>query len=84
MVWNDIWNGLSFFKKVFMHLHFIFTCTINLLKSFNSQSSNDTGCSVGLRHLMDSILKPEEDLNYFYKFMPLLTQNKIFEIYLKL
>ena len=44
------------------------------------KNSNDTGCSVGLRHPMNSIFKPEEDLNYFDKFMPFLTQNRIFEI----
>ena len=32
--------------------------------------SNDTGCSVGLRQPMKSIFEPEEDLNYFDKFMP--------------
>ena len=31
--------------------------------------SNDTGCSVGLRQPMKSIFEPEEDLNYFDKFM---------------
>ena len=54
--------------------------TINLLELGMFQSSNDTGCSVELRHPMNSIFKPEEDLNYFDKFMLLLTQNRVFEI----
>ena len=48
-----------------------FIYTINLLKPYLFQSSNDTGCSVGLRQSMKSIFEPEEDLNYFDKFMPL-------------
>ena len=47
-----------------------FIYTINLLKPYLFQSSNDTGCSVGLRQPMKSIFEPEEDLNYFDKFMP--------------
>ena len=52
-----------------MESTFIFT--INLLKLYLFQSSNDTGCSVGLRQPVKSIFEPEEDLNYFDKFMPL-------------
>ena len=58
----------------------IFIYTINLLKPYLFQSSNDTGCSVGLKHSMKSIFEPGKDLNYYDKFMPLLTQNRIFEI----
>ena len=29
---------------------------------------------------MNSIFKPEEDLNYFDKFMPILTRNRFFGI----
>ena len=42
-------------------------------------SSNDTKHSVGLRHPINSILKPEKDLYYFEELMLLLTQNRIFE-----
>lgn len=42
-------------------------------------SSNDTKHSVGLRHPINSILKPEKDLYYFEELMILLTQNRIFE-----
>ena len=42
-----------------------------MLKSDLFQSSNDTMCSVELRQPMKSIFEPEEDLNYFDKFMPL-------------
>ena len=42
-------------------------------------SSNDTKHSVGLRHPIKSILKPEKDLYYFEELMILLTQNRIFE-----
>ena len=45
--------------------------TINLLKPYLFQSSNDTGCSVGLRQPMKSIFEPEKDLNYFDDFIPL-------------
>ena len=67
-----------FCVKIFMHS--ILTCSINLLKPWIFQSSNNIGCSVGPRHQMNSIFKPEEDLNYFYNFMLLLTQKRIFEI----
>ena len=50
-----------------------FIYTINLLKHYLFQSSNDTGCSVGLRQTMKSIFKPEEDLNYFDTVMPFET-----------
>ena len=36
--------------------------TVNLLKPYLFQGSNDTGCSVGLRQAVKSILEPEEDL----------------------
>ena len=39
------------------------------------QSSNETGCSVGIRHPMNSIFKQEKDLNYFDKFMPVTLQD---------
>ena len=52
-----------FYFKIFMESTFIFT--INLLKLYLFQSSNDTGCSIGLRQPMKSIFEPEEDLNYF-------------------
>ena len=55
--------------EIFMQSTFIYT--INLLKLYLFQSSNDTGCSVGLRQPKKSIFEPEEDLNYFDKFMPL-------------
>ena len=42
------------------------------------QGSNDTGCSVGLRQAVKSIFEPEEDLNYFDKFMSLQAQNRVF------
>ena len=45
--------------------------TINLLKPYLFQSSNDTGCSVELRQPMKSIFEPEKDFNYFDDFMPL-------------
>ena len=49
-----------------------FTYTINLLKPYLFQISNDMGCSeLGLDKPMKSIFEPEEDLNYFDKFMPL-------------
>ena len=38
-----------------------------------------TGCSVGLRQSVNGILRPDKDLNYFDKLMPLLTQYRIFE-----
>ena len=57
-----------FYFKIFIQSTFIYT--INLLKPYLFQSSNDTGCSVGLRQPMKSIFEPEEDLNYFDKFMP--------------
>ena len=57
-----------------------FTYTINLLKPYLFQISNDMGCSeLGLDKPMKSIFEPEEDLNYFDIFM-WLTQNRIFEI----
>ena len=57
-----------------------FTHTINLLKPYLFQISNDMGCSeLGLDKPMKSIFEPEEDLNYFDMFM-WLTQNRIFEI----
>ena len=67
-----------FLVKIFMHS--TFTCTMNQLKPCIFQSSTDVGCSVELRHPMNSIFKPEEDLNYFDQFMPLLKENWIFEI----
>ena len=67
-----------FYVKIFMHSTFIYN--INLLKPNLLQGTNDTWCSIGLRHPMRSILEHEEELNYFDKFLPLLTQNKIFEI----
>ena len=39
-----------------------FIYTVNLLKLYLFQGSNDTGCSVGLRQAMKSILEPEEGL----------------------
>ena len=57
-----------FYFKIFIQSTFKYT--INLLKSYLFQSSNDTGCSVGLRQPMKSIFEPEQDLNYFDKFMP--------------
>ena len=75
------WNMVCVFLfcvKIFMQS--TFTYTINLLRPNLFQSSNDTGCSFVLRHLMKSIFKHEEELNYFDKSMPLLTQNMIFEI----
>ena len=38
--------------------------TINLIKPSLFQSSNDTGCPVGLKHPMKRIFEPEEDSNY--------------------
>ena len=77
--YGDTYNGSKskwhmacvflFYFKIFMQSTFIYT--INLLKPYLFQSSNDTGCSVGLRQPMKSIFEPEEDLNYFDKFMPL-------------
>ena len=67
-----------FYVKIFMPFTFIYT--LNLLKPYLFQSSNDTGCSVSLRHLMKKIFEREEDLNYFDKFMPLFTQDRIFDI----
>ena len=58
-----------FYFKTFMQS--IFAYTNNLLKPYLFQSSNDTRCSVGLRQPMKSIFEPEEDLNYFDKFMQL-------------
>ena len=48
-----------------------FIYTINLLKPYLFQSSNDTRCSVGLGQILKSKFEPEEDLNYFDKFMSL-------------
>ena len=42
-----------------------------MLRSYLFQSLHDTMCSVALRQPMKSIFEPEEDLNYFDKFMPL-------------
>ena len=67
-----------FCVKIFMQS--TFKCTMNLLKPCKFQSLHDTECSVGLRHPMNIVFKPEEDLNYFDKFMPLLTHKKVFEI----
>ena len=38
------------------------------------------GVQLGLDKPIKSIFEPEEDLNYFDKFMRLQTQNRIFEI----
>ena len=51
-----------------------FTCTINLLKPCMFQNSKDIGCS------LNSIFKPDKDLNYFDQFMQLLTHTSISEI----
>ena len=40
--------------------------------------STDTRCSVRLRHSVNSILKPEEDLDYFDKFMPFFNTKQDF------
>ena len=56
-----------FYVKIFMQSTFPSAQTLSVL------SSNDTEWSVGLRHPMKSIFKPEEDFNYFDKFMLLLT-----------
>ena len=48
-----------------------FIRTINMLKSYLFQTSNDTMCSVALKQPMKGIFEPEEDLNYFDKFVPL-------------
>ena len=66
------------YVKIIMLSTFIYT--INLLKPYLFQNSNDTGCSVGLRYPIKSIFEPEEDLNCFDTFMLLLTQNRIYEI----
>ena len=50
-----------------------FSCTFNLFKSCMFQSLDDAGCSVGFRHPLNSIFKREGDLDYFNKFMQLLT-----------
>ena len=55
-----------------------FIYTINLLKPNLFQSSNNTEFSVGLRQPIKSIFEPQ-DLD-FDKFMPLSTQNRIFEV----
>ena len=71
-----------------------FIYTVNLLKPYLVQSSNDPGCSVGLRQPVKSIFEfePEEDLNYFgqpYPFfgiqknaliLPILRLNLLFKI----
>ena len=57
-----------FYFKLFMQS--TFTYTINLLKPYLFQISNDMGCSeLGLDKPMKSIFEPEEDLNYFDMFM---------------
>ena len=58
-----------FYFRIFMLSIFIYT--INLLKPYLFQSSNDTRSSVGLRQPMESIFEPDKDLNYFDKFKPL-------------
>ena len=58
-----------FYFKIFIQSTFIYT--INLLKPYLFQSSNGTRCSVGLGQILKSKFEPEEDLNYFDKFMPL-------------
>ena len=58
-----------FYFRIFMLSIFIYT--INLLKPYLFQSSNDTRSSVGIRQPMESIFEPDEDLNYFDKFKPL-------------
>lgn len=58
-----------FYFRIFMQSIFIYT--INLLKPYLFQCSNDTRSSVGIRQPMESIFEPDEDLNYFDKFKPL-------------
>ena len=58
-----------FYFKIFMQSTFIYT--INLLKPYLFQSSYGNRCSVGLGQTLKSIFEPEEDLNYFDKFMSL-------------
>ena len=58
-----------FYFRIFMQSIFIYT--INLLKPYLFQSSNDTRSSVGIRQPMESIFEPDENLNYFDKFKPL-------------
>ena len=58
-----------FYFRIFMLSIFIYT--INLLKPYLFQSSNDTRSLVGIRQPMESIFEPDEDLNYFDKFKPL-------------
>ena len=48
-----------------------FIYTINLLKRYLFQSSNDIGCSVGLRQTNEKCIRTDEKLNYFDKFMRL-------------
>ena len=52
----------------------------NCWSSLMTCVSNDSECSIALRHPMRSILEHKEELNYFDIFIPFLTQNKIFEI----
>ena len=81
-IWETLNNGLDWHMTFFFfvlkylcnpHFHLPFAW---LLKPCMFQSLNETWCSVGFRHPMNRIFKPEEDLNYFDKFMPTLTQNR--------
>ena len=69
-IWH-VYFFFFFYFKTFMQSTFIYT--INLLKHYLFQSSNDTGCSVGLRQTVKSIFEPEGDLNYFDTVMPFET-----------
>ena len=68
---------LLFYFKIFMQSTFIPSRYSNLI-SLKVQMT--LGVQLDLDKPMTSIFEPEEDLNYFDKFMRLLTQNRIFEI----
>ena len=76
---NGIWHVYFFYILKYLRNPLLNIYAINLLKPYLFQSLNETGCSVGLRQTNENIFEPEENLNYFDKFMR-LTQNKIFEI----
>ena len=76
---NGIWHVYFFYILKYLRNPLLNIYAINLLKPYLFQSLNETGSSVGLRQTNENIFEPQEDLNYFDKFMR-LTQNRIFEI----
>ena len=62
---NGKWHVYFFFYvKIFMQSIFIYT--INLLKPYLFQSSNDTGCSVGLRQTNEKYIQAWRGFELFW------------------